>query len=582
MHGVLKKIVQIFISTTSLGLCSAQVGLLIPNLPAPTLSLPNLPAPLILAALPQPKSSAASTSSVSTNANSSVFHEPSAAISPETAQVMAANNAAVNQPLLVLSQDAGASARYSAVNANTLPGDLRQPMQQLAADPLPAPLGTPRKPLSLSLNEAVLLTLRTDPNVINAELTRVTDKFALLTAHWQYWEPQYTLAGTTTLNRGGATTYGVAGVGATVDTPIGTQVTAAYTQSNVFGGSSGGGTTFTVTQPLLKGFGWAVNTTPWYNALDTEENAKLAYKNTVISEIVTTIQNYRGLVQSYNSLNISTVQLKSTKQTLDQMTLQLKEGQLSKSDYIQQKSNYEQQLLTYVQAQQGIDTAYYAFLQGLGLDPTAKVVIDKTVEVTDVGIPPMKKAIELALKGNIAYQTALINLRATQRNVIVQKNNQLWTLGLTYTSQIGNNSSATATGGSSTVLTWSVPIHNMTLQQGLVNAKVALEQAQITLAQSKRQTINTTMTDIINLKTQYEAILLAKEQVRLQQLTVNNTRLKLKYGKTTVFELNTEQQSLISNQNNLLSAEITFQNDLTTLYSFLGLTLDRWRIKLRY
>ena len=164
---------------------------------------------------------------------------------------------------------------------------------------------------------------------------------------------------------------------------------------------------------------------------------------------------------------------------------------------------------------------------------------------------------------------------------ITAKNNALWTLTATYTAGLGNSSAANG-GGSNVSLAWTIPINALNLKQGIVNAQVALEQGEITLANLKRNTINQVMTQIIQLHSQYQAIKLAQEQVKLQLLTVNNTRLKLKYGQSTVFELNTEQQNLINAQTSLISAEITFENNLTSLYAFLGLTLDRWRIKLRY
>ena len=332
---------------------------------------------------------------------------------------------------------------------------------------------------------------------------------------------------------------------------------------------------------MLKGFGWAFNTAGWYSALDAEETNKLNYKGTVIAEVVQTITNYRSLVQNYAQLEVQKQQLAATKTSLDQLALKLKAGQESKSNYIQQKAQYESQLVQYVTAQQNIETSYYQFLQGLGLDPTAKVVIEKNIVVNDFSIPPMQKAIDAALQGNIPYQVQLIALRTLQRNLITAKNNALWTLTATYTAGLGNSSAANG-GGSNVSLAWTIPINALNLKQGIVNAQVALEQGEITLANLKRNTINQVMTQIIQLHSQYQAIKLAQEQVKLQLLTVNNTRLKLKYGQSTVFELNTEQQNLINAQTSLISAEITFENNLTSLYAFLGLTLDRWRIKLRY
>ena len=568
MHGLLKKIINISILLANLGVCCAEVAL-----PAPVLV--NHSSALMLAALPQPSS--ASTGSQT----STILPEPSEGSgSVMNKQVIDANNAAVGRPSSPTPRPLSATLLSAVADSNPLPPDLRLSAQQLAQNPLPNPVGTSHKPLTLSLNEAILLDLRNDPLVIGAELSRVTQKFALLVAHWQTWEPQYALSGTVNVPTNAGNTYGIGAASVTATTPVGTVLSAGYTQASVFGGAAGG-TGFSVVQPLLKGFGWAFNTAGWYSALDAEETNKLNYKGTVIAEVVQTITNYRSLVQNYAQLEVQKQQLAATKTSLDQLALKLKAGQESKSNYIQQKAQYESQLVQYVTAQQNIETSYYQFLQGLGLDPTAKVVIEKNIVVNDFSIPPMQKAIDAALQGNIPYQVQLIALRTLQRNLITAKNNALWTLTATYTAGLGNSSAANG-GGSNVSLAWTIPINALNLKQGIVNAQVALEQGEITLANLKRNTINQVMTQIIQLHSQYQAIKLAQEQVKLQLLTVNNTRLKLKYGQSTVFELNTEQQNLINAQTSLISAEITFENNLTSLYAFLGLTLDRWRIKLRY
>lgn len=589
MHGLLKKITAVFILSASLG-SYAQTQI---NLPVPAFA--SKPEPLVVAALPQPSGNNSS-SDLGSDSDSSgaadILPQPDmgnnlqASSSSDISSVVEANNAAVSRSPSVAPPPLGyASALLTAKpGSNPLPSDLRQNVQQLALKPLPKPGHTTRKPLTLSLNEAILLALRNDPTVITSELQRVIDKFNLIVAHWQYWEPQYSLQGTVAIPTNGATTYGLSTAGVKATTPIGTVLQANYTQSNLFagpGGGVGGGTAFSVTQPLLNGFGWAYNTTGWYNALDAEETAKLNYKSAVIGQVVSTITNYRGLVQAYASLDIQKTQLAATKLSLDQLGLKLKAGQESKSDYIQQKAQYENQLVQYVNAQQAIETSYYTFLQGLGLDPTADVVIDKKVVVTDFSIPPIKQAIATALQGNIAYQQALIGLRATQRNLITAKSNALWTVNAVYSAGLGN-SGASNGGGSNIGLQWTIPINALNLKQAVLNAQVAVETAEVNLANTKRGVINSVISQIITLQSQYQQIKLAQEQVKLQILTVNNTRLKLKFGQSTVFELNTEQQNLINAQNSLLNTEITFENNLTSLYQYLGLTLDRWKIKLRY
>ncbi len=501
-----------------------------------------------------------------------------------TEVVFAANELALPEPQLPATEILPAPSITAALTGQNsskatsqqLTAELNSTIAELQQSSLPKPLVTSRKPLYLSMQEAILLTLRNNPDVLNDELDRVTQKFALIEEHWQQWEPQYSLAGSFNLPRGGQLSSALTSAGVSVNTPIGTSITAGYTNTDLFGHDGTGSTAVTVTQHLLRGFGWAVNTANWYDDLDAEEINKLNFKANIISAVVSVIQNYRQLVENYNQLAIDKKQLKISKETLNEAQLKLQAGQLSKSDYVQQEAQYKTQQVQYIEEQASVYTAYAALLRNLGLNSDAKIVIDKKI-IVEKRIIPLKKAIRIALVGNIDYQTSLINLRSTERALIVAKNQALWQLDAAYTTAVG-----TGAATPEFALNWSIPINDKSLEQGILVAQINLEKARISLAQKKQDIVRDITTQIINLHNALQAIQIAQEQVKLQQQTVNNIRLKIKYGQSTVFELNTEQQNLIQYQNSLVQDQISYMNDLTNLYQKLGITLDIRHIKLRY
>ena len=75
---------------------------------------------------------------------------------------------------------------------------------------------------------------------------------------------------------------------------------------------------------------------------------------------------------------------------------------------------------------------------------------------------------------------------------------------------------------------------------------------------------------------------ISERAVAMQEKTVANTKLKLKYGKTTIFEVNTLENELLSQKIALISTKISYLNAITTLYQTLGTTLKQWRVHLRY
>lgn len=459
---------------------------------------------------------------------------------------------------------------------------------------LPKPITTPRIPKHLSLREAILLALRNNPDVESAELQRVVDKFALVVAHHAF-EPQFDLSGTVAYQRGSRPDYSI-GPNVTLNTPLGTTVTASY--GNAFNGSTGTATV-QIKQHLLKGAGWAYNTATLGEAVVSEKVAQLSFKNSVITAVVNVINAYRALVQDYNSFAIQKRTVLRAQQTVHQSELQVKAGKIAPSDLLQQKANLATTRLSMMQEKASLQNDYQQFLQALGLVSTAKVIIDKTLEFTEFKLPSLKKCIQLALENNINYQTALIQIRADKLNLISAKNQSRWTLDVTASTNVGQSAGSTnlppsgstqgqpgqvtASGtGPSLGFTLDIPIDDVNAQQQVLNARVQLEQAKVQLQQTKEQLVSNVTNQVNQLKNQYEQIKVAIQAVELQAQSLRDAQIKLRYGKSTVFEVNQLQDQLLQQQTSLISDKIQFLNSITTLNQTLGITLEKWGITLRY
>ena len=112
----------------------------------------------------------------------------------------------------------------------------------------------------LSLDEAILLAVRDNPNVQSANLNLVTQKFALWVQEWEFY-PHYALTAAASTNRHKADLNWVGGhnvnvqPSATLLTPIGTQLTLSATNSKTINYNPG--VAFNFVQPLMRGFGRA-------------------------------------------------------------------------------------------------------------------------------------------------------------------------------------------------------------------------------------------------------------------------------------------------------------------------------------
>ncbi len=460
-----------------------------------------------------------------------------------------------------------------------LPHNYTPPYQPNLSLPLPSPTLIP--PKVLSLRDAIMLALRSNQSVASSEIQRIVDKYAVILAR-QVFRPQYTFKLTSTVDRAIPTAWDFTPT-FKVLTPIGTEVSIDY--SNTFQ-KSPGLATITVRQPLLKGFG-AVNTVTYYDALVTEEIAKLTFKNNIIAVVDAVITSYRTLVGDHNNLKIQRRTLKESAKALKQYELKVKVGKMAPSDLLQQKSNYATTQLALVQQENTTQQDYQTFLQNMGFVPTAVLTIKKALKTTGFKIPSMDDAIKRGLDGNIAYHQSLLTLENTQRAIITAKDGRKWTFDVTASTAFGiatNPSQSPGPEGSGprVAFDFEIPIDNVQGKADLVDARIAVEQARLTLEQTRDALIGTVISQLRTLKNDQKQIDIAETGVKMQRLTLKAARIKLKYGKSTVFEVTQDQDQLLSQETSLVETKISYLNDITNLYSIFGETLDRWEIKLRY
>src|SRR6185437_6235243 len=83
---------------------------------------------------------------------------------------------------------------------------------------------------------------------------------------------------------------------------------------------------FTITQPLLRGFGKNVNEAGLLNAIDAEWLNKLGLQQSVMDQITQVILAYRALILSGNNLHHQRLQLKEAKNSFEINEKKIKAG----------------------------------------------------------------------------------------------------------------------------------------------------------------------------------------------------------------------------------------------------------------
>lgn len=462
-----------------------------------------------------------------------------------------------------------------------------------------SPTSYMRKTLNLSLREAILLALRYNPNIQNAELDRIIQRYQLRLAHNEF-ELQYALGGTAQIEKSHYSGVGSAVTPSFLATPeielktkSGGQLSLDMDNNVAAIGTYNPLLNFSFRQPLLRGFGSA-NKAGLLNAIDNEWLNKLNLQQSISDQVTQVITGYRTLVLSGNNLENQRRQLQEAKKSYTINEKKIAAGQLEPTGNIQQSYQIESLNLMVAQAENDFKTAAQDLLQAIGLDPDMRLAVPSDVTLDKIAIPNEADAIAQGLKHNAQYLALKMLIRADERAYKVAKNQQLWQLDAAVNVQTGtmtgvdsnapgikniyNGHNVTQSAG--VILT--IPLHDLTRRDQVIAAKVRLEKDRLNLIAAKRGLITTIKNTITAIQSQAKRYELAKRQVSLAAKSYELEKKKQQAGITTALDVNNTQNQLIQAQAGLIGAKIAYLNQLSALQRILGTTLDYWHIKLRY
>lgn len=459
-----------------------------------------------------------------------------------------------------------------------------------------APQGT--KSAVLTLQDAVLLALRFNPEVRNAQLDRITQKFALLSARNQF-QLQYQLTGGFQYNGGLTDTQSYTlSPQVSWNTPTGGTVSAALAETgslHVPGttASPQSALTVSVTQPLLRGAGEDVTLANLRNAYDQEAINKLTLKQTIMSTITSVITAYRQVVSDEENITIQKDALQNNEESLRDTQLQIQAGRVARTEAVQAEQSVAQSRFALSQAENQAANDRQALLTSIGLNPYTAVTIPNKIDIDEAPLPNLSQSIALALENNPGYQGDLVNLKVLRRQLLIAKDAQRWQLNLAANVTTGSNVFGGSNGPPETIfsfaksnrtvgLNFSIPIENYSLRSQLISARVALQEAEINNRQARWQVITNITTLLQDLTYAKEQIGFAAQSLQLQQQNYAISRRKLSYGLISLLDLKNQQQNLTSAQQSLLSAQIAYLNALSNFELQVGTTLDVWGVTLRY
>jgi outer membrane protein TolC len=455
-------------------------------------------------------------------------------------------------------------------------------------------------PITLSLKEAILLAVRQNPNVESSELTKILTKFNVFIQRWQFY-PHYDLSLSLTAatgrssNRNLPITHGLdAKPEISWTSPIGTQVMVSASNTKTLYYNPGA--SLTIVQPLIRGFGEPIVETALENAKDSDVIARLTTEGVVRDTISKVIEAYLDLLSAQGIVHIDEEALKRAKVAVQQTKLFIEAGHKAgnelisvEADLANAKNNLANDLNTLTQAR-------YALLEAIGMDPTITVHfedLDLNTLLTRYHPLSLQATQQLILKNDIQYQTDLITLHGqTQRDVLTAEDNTRWQLNASATLATGYGSGGGYNSGLNSLyngtnraesvgLELTIPIDDQLSKQALLNAKIALKQAEIGLKQEKWSKESNAITTWNALGSAKESVTLAREAAALEEKTYQLNYQRYLHGLIDSLELQATEVRLIQDQQSLLASEISYLKLLVNLDELVGHTLITWGVHVR-
>jgi outer membrane protein TolC len=457
------------------------------------------------------------------------------------------------------------------------------------------------KPLTLSLEEAILLTVRENPNVQQAQMSHVLQKFALEVQQWQFkphFAFQATRNDTRTVTSGGvaqsAHSWAVQPA-ASWNTPIGTQFT--LTSTNNIGANYNPGLSLQVVQPLLRGFGRPVVEAALYNAIDSERVSRLSVQGALRTTISAVINAYLDVLSAEHTVKNDMNSLKRAQISVQQTTMFIKAGRKAGVELVTVQSDVASSQAKLENDKNALQQAQYALLTAIGIDPNTNIEfssLDVAKLIKKYHIPDLLKTKELMLQNDIQYQTDQITIQgATKRSLLIAQDNTRWQLNLTANAGTGSASGGGSNSGVNSLvngynqtqqatLNLVIPIDDKVAEQGVVSARIGLREAETALRQEKWQKETNAINGWHTISSAERALHFAEDAESLQLKTYNISFQKYSYGLIDSLELQSAQQQLNDREQALIDARVNYLKALVNIDQLVGNTLNTWDVEVQY
>ena len=268
---------------------------------------------------------------------------------------------------------------------------------------------------------------------------------------------------------------------------------------------------------------------------------------------------------------------------LEQNRLLIKTGRMAEMDSVQTEADLENQRIRVLQAQRTLDSSRLNLLDLLNLELSTKLIAKEEFNLRQIPLD-VPKLFEIALAERQDYQSQLLTIEQNKIGIKVAENAQLWDVSLFAQGTYGTRSrfmtpDERVTDGSFGIK-FSIPLNDLSRKQQLVQADVQNRTGELQLDILKSGIEKQIRTSASEVTIYWEQSKTAETQLKLAQQALDAARLKLNAGRSSAFEVQTQEQNLRNAETQLVNSKLNYLNALTRLDLQLGTTLETWQISL--
>ncbi|HWP49762.1 MAG TPA: TolC family protein [Candidatus Limnocylindrales bacterium] len=352
----------------------------------------------------------------------------------------------------------------------------------------------------------------------------------------------------------------------------------------------------TVTQPLLRGFGTAVNKAPIYIARNNRDISVSVLEGRVI-QVITDVQNaYWDLVFAIGDLDAKRLALKLAQDLIRINRAQVEVGTLAPIEVLQAEASAAAREEGVLVAEETLRDTEDNLKRILNLQAGDRKFWDVSIvpldkppfEIRDVSV---EESIKIALQKRPELVQARINLK--NRNIDVLTNRNQILPALNFQGALGLNGLGASYGDNLNELTsgdfytWQAginfefPLGNRAAKSNYAVAKLAAEQAEVTIKNLEQQIILDVRQAVRQIRTNIKRVESTRIARELAEKQLDAEQKKFNEGLSTNFNVLQFQSDLATAVSNEVRAITDYNKSLANLQRAMGTTLEAKNIKVQ-